>query len=136
LSISRRRFIASLTGLAPAAPSLAAALTGIGAMAAHAQGTGSPDYRALVCLFMAGGNDSHNWIVPMDTAGYAEYARSRSALALPREVLQALSQTPRQSAGRGFGMPSDLAPLRGLYESGQLAVVANVGTLERPVTRT
>ena len=135
MSISRRLFLSTLAASSPAAPKLAATLAGIGALAAHAQTGAGADYQALVCLFMAGGNDSHNWVVPMDLAGHAEYARSRGALALPLSVLQPLSAAPRQAAGRAFGMPGDLAPLRELYESGRLAAVANVGPLERPVTK-
>jgi len=133
MSHSRRHFLSTLAAAAPFAPQLAASLAGIGALAAHAQGASGNDYRALVCLYMSGGNDSHNWVVPVDAAGYADYARSRSALALPRDALQPLSAAPRQASGRVFGMPADLAPMRNLYEAGQLAVVANVGTLERPV---
>ena len=84
---------------------------------------------------MAGGNDAHNWVVPADTAGYAEYARARGALAMPSANLQTLSAAPRQASGRTFAFASDLDPLRELYEAGQLAVIANVGTLQRPTTK-
>lgn len=114
----------------------AAGLAGIGALSSHSTSSASSgDYKALVCLFMAGGNDSHNWLVPIDANSYAEYSRVRGDLALPLQRLTALTQAPRQAAGRKFAMPAELSPLRELYESGQLALVANVGPLERPTTR-
>jgi uncharacterized protein (DUF1501 family) len=93
------------------------------------------DYRALVCLYMAGGNDSHNWVVPVDSTGYADYVRSRSSLALPLSALTPLSSASRQAAGRRFAFPLELDPMRQLYESHELAVVANVGPLTRPTTK-
>jgi len=145
MKTSRREFLRAATGLAAAAGGsaaqrfsgpLAMSLAGIGALASHqAKAANLPgDYRALVCLFMAGGNDSHNWLVPMDASGYADYARSRSNLALPPSSLSRLSATPSQSSGRQFGMPSELQPLKELYEQRNLAFVANVGTLVQPTT--
>ena len=106
------------------------------ALATHASASASnADYKALVCVFMNGGNDSHNWIVPTDAAGYAEYARSRSSLALPMAALRNLTSAGRQAAGRGFAMPVELDPLRDLYERGQLAVLSNVGPMLQPTTK-
>ena len=140
MSLNRR----NLLGVAAAAAvtnglissRFAAGLAGIGALSAHsAASAASSDYKALVCLFMTGGNDSHNWLVPADAGSYAEYRRSRGDLALPLQNMSALTQAPRQATGRQFAMPAELSPLRELYESGQLALVANVGPLERPTTR-
>jgi uncharacterized protein (DUF1501 family) len=127
-------FSLSNAGLAsPFAASLAG-LAGLAAQSAQAASSAS-DYRALVCLYMAGGNDSHNWVIPIDPTGYADYNRARPTLALPQASLIALSGASRQAGGRQFGMPADLAPLRELYESKQLAVVSNVGPLVRPTTK-
>ncbi len=60
---------------------------------------------------MAGGNDSHNWVVPIDATGYAQYAAARRELALPLSSLQPITATS-QEAGRAFGMPAELQPLR------------------------
>jgi uncharacterized protein (DUF1501 family) len=140
---SRRHFLQAAAGLAASghatlrvhAP-LATTLAGIAALAQ--QGSRAADtsgaYKALVCLFMNGGNDSHNWVVPTDAAGHAEYTAARRELAWPLHKLQALS-TSGQAAGRSFGMPEELAPLRKWYDAGQAAVVANVGPLVRPVTK-
>ncbi|MEO6993640.1 MAG: DUF1501 domain-containing protein [Lacunisphaera sp.] len=92
-----------------------------------------PDYKALVCLFLAGGNDANNLIIPYDPAGYATYAQGRGALALPREDLLAL--TRRLSDGRDFALHPATPELRDLFTQGRLAVLANVGTLVVPTTR-
>src|ERR1035438_6080941 len=79
MSLDRRTFIryASL-----AAAGNAAALRPFGALNALAQGT--TDYKALVCVFLFGGNDANNMLVPFDTAGYANYATVRGPIALPQ----------------------------------------------------
>jgi uncharacterized protein (DUF1501 family) len=144
MNASRRHFLRQSCGLAAtAAPllpgfdtPLAMGLAGIGALAAgQAAAADTSGYRALVCLYMAGGNDAHNWIVPTDTIGYLDYSRSRGALAWPEQQLQALSSTG-QASGRTFGMPLELAPMRKWYEAGKLAVLSNVGPLVRPLTKT
>ncbi len=140
MNASRRAFLSAASGLAVAglgrAAPLAMNLAGLGALAAgQAQAANTSDgYKALVCLYMSGGNDSHNWVVPMDATNYASYASARTDLAVPLNKLLALSTTG-QAAGRAFGMPQELAPLQRRYEQGQCAVVANVGTLVRPITK-
>jgi uncharacterized protein (DUF1501 family) len=90
------------------------------------------DYKALVCIFLAGGNDSNNMVVPVDTAGYATYAAARGALALPQAQL-----LPLQEAGGvlRYGFHPGLPGLQGLWSAGNLAVIANVGTLVQPLTK-
>ncbi|MEX8494622.1 DUF1501 domain-containing protein [Sphaerotilus sp.] len=110
-------------------------LAGLGALAAErAVAADTSGYRALVCLFMTGGNDAHNWLVPTDTSNYASYAKVRAELAWPSAKLLPITCNS-QGSGRAFGMPQELAPLRTWYESGRAAVLANVGTLVRPVTK-
>lgn len=138
---SRRAFLSAAGGLAAAglgrtATPLAMNLAGLGALAASqaTAATTNDGYKAIVCLYMQGGNDSHNWVVPTDTSNYASYAAARRELAIASSKLLAMS-TPGQGSGRSFGMPMELAPLHALYEAGQCAVLANVGTLVRPVTK-
>ncbi|MCY4743535.1 DUF1501 domain-containing protein [Pelomonas sp. UHG3] len=138
---SRRSFLRAVSGLAASAAiphhglPLATSLAGLAAMASqNSQAATTTGYKALVCLFMNGGSDSHNWVVPIDTTGYAEYAAARRELAWRADRLQAITTTG-QAAGRAFGMPAELAPLRELYEAGQAAIVANVGPLVRPITK-
>lgn len=90
------------------------------------------DYRALVCVFLFGGNDSHNVIVPLD-GRFAAYTANRGPLALPRASLDATAVSdPVQGA---FGFHPRLAGASAAFKSGKLAVVSNVGVLLRPTTK-
>ena len=89
-------------------------------------------YRALVCVFLFGGNDSNNMIIPNDTAGYANYASIRSNLALPQNTLLPIVA---KTGNVPYGLHPQLSGLQGLFGGGQLALVANVGTLAQPTTR-
>jgi uncharacterized protein (DUF1501 family) len=142
MNASRRQFFrsaaalgaaASLPGLRHLAQPMTLGLAGIGALAAQRAAARGGDYRALVCLFMTGGNDSHNWVVPTAPDEYAAYADARGGLAWPADDLLPIG-SGGQAAGRSFGMPQALQPLRAWYQGGQAAVVANVGPLERPLT--
>ncbi len=90
------------------------------------------DYRALVCLFLSGGIDSFNVLVPRSDAEYLEYAGVRGDLALPKDVL--LPIAPRTSDGREYGLHPGLTELQSLFAANELAVVSNVGTLVEPTT--
>lgn len=131
MNTSRRHFLRCSAALG--AQPLATSLAGLGALAAsQARATGG-DYRALVCLFMAGGNDSHNWVIPTAGSEYATYAAARADLALSAADLLPIGNG-QQEAGRSFGMPGELQPLRAWYQGGHAAIVANVGPLTRPLT--
>jgi uncharacterized protein (DUF1501 family) len=89
------------------------------------------DYRALVCIFLFGGNDGNNTVIPYDE--YASYAQVRgTSLNIPKASLLQVS-APSQKAA--FGLHPALVELQSLYEAGHVAVLANVGTLAAPVTR-
>ena len=90
------------------------------------------DYRALVCLFLSGGIDSFNVLVPAGDAEYQEYAAVRADLALPQNVL--LPITPATPDGRSYGLHPGLPELQALFASGQLSLVRNLGTLVEPTT--
>lgn len=95
--------------------------------------SGQSDFKALVCLFLAGGNDANNVIIPVDTAGYQAYTSGRGALALPREQLLGIS--PQTSDGHSYALHPAMSELRSLFANGKAAVLANVGTLAVPTTR-
>jgi uncharacterized protein (DUF1501 family) len=99
----------------------------------HALAAGpASGYQALVCIFLFGGNDSNNLIVPNDTAGYQNYATIRQNLALAQgSLLPIVAKTGKVP----YGLHPQLPGLQGLFNSGQLAVVANVGTLSQPLTQ-
>ena len=121
---SRRQFVRVGTA---AVGSLA--LRPLGLLPALAQS--GPDYRALVCVFLFGGNDSNNTIVPMDDASFQAYTSIRGSLALGASDL-----TPVTSAsGAPYAFHSKLAEVASLFSSKELAVVANVGSLVQPLTR-
>ncbi len=102
-------------------------------MGAVAGDSAGGHYKALVCLFMNGGNDANNMLVPYDTTGYANYAAARTTLALGRDFL--LPITPLSTDGRSYGLHGSMAPIQGLFEAGNVALLANVGTLIVPTTR-
>lgn len=91
------------------------------------------DYKALVCLFLKGGSDGTNLIVPSDNSNYAAYARARSGIAIAQSGLLPIAPK-RYSDGRSYGLHPSAPGLRDLFTEGKLAVLANVGTLLRPIT--
>lgn len=105
------------------------ALRPFGLLPALAQG--GSDYRALVCVFLFGGNDSNNMIVPMDDTSYKAYQSIRGNLALGTSGLSPVTSV----AGAPYGFHSALADVASLFSSKELAVVANVGSLVQPLTR-
>lgn len=92
------------------------------------------DYKALVCLFLFGGNDSFNLIVPSDTARNAVYAASRGAMAIPRAQLLPIS-VQGALAGQSYGLHPSCPGLADLFNSGDAAFVVNTGTLLQPTRK-
>jgi uncharacterized protein (DUF1501 family) len=86
------------------------------------------DYRALVCVFLYGGNDGMNTVVPNDTSRHGQYSGVRGALAIPRSSLLGLS-------GVSYGLHPSLSALQPFWGRGQLVPVFNVGPLARPITQ-
>jgi uncharacterized protein (DUF1501 family) len=131
-ALQRREFLrrASALGVAGTAAPWALSLAGIGEAAAA---TAPGDYKALVCVFLYGGNDYGNTLVPYDAASHAAYASIRQALATPRDALVATA-LPTGADGRQMALAPQLGKLKGLWDAGQLAVQLNVGTLVQPTT--
>lgn len=102
---------------------------------AQVVGGGAPfnDYRALVCLFLFGGNDSFNMLVPRSTAEHNVYLASRQNLAIPQTEL--LPINPLTPDGAQYGLHPVMTSLRQLFESGAAAFVANVGPLIVPTSK-
>jgi uncharacterized protein (DUF1501 family) len=106
------------------------ALRPFGLLPALAQN--GPNYRALVCVFLFGGNDSNNTVIPMDNTSFAAYSSIRGSLALTAAELTA----PITSAsGAPVAFHGKLPDVASLFSSKELAVVANVGPLVQPLTR-
>ncbi|HSV70815.1 MAG TPA: DUF1501 domain-containing protein [Methylibium sp.] len=121
-TLSRRRWLQmSATAAALGAGSVGALLAARPAKAA--------DYQALVCVFLYGGNDGMNTIVPTDTTRYNQYAAVRGSLAIPRASLVGLGTS-------GYGLHPSLSALSSVWSAGRLAPVFNVGPLYAPLSKT
>jgi uncharacterized protein (DUF1501 family) len=95
-------------------------------------GAAVPGGRAAVCIFLIGGSDSNNMIVPLDLARFSTYTAGRGELALPKSTLLPVNSARQQGL---FGFHPQLGELAGLYNRGWLAVLANVGPLVAPLTK-
>lgn len=127
---SRRDFLRS-TVRSVAALSATGAMARFGEM--NALAAGGSGYQALVCVFLLGGNDGHNTVIPIATAqqGYSQYAQNRGGLALPQASL-----LPIANGADTYGLHPSLLELQSLYSQGKAAVLANVGMLVEPLTKT
>jgi uncharacterized protein (DUF1501 family) len=131
----RRDFLKQAAGAA------AGALTASGvhadlsriALAAGSSSSSFNDYRALVCIFLNGGNDGDNTIIPRGSTAYSSYATARGPLAIP--AASVLPITPTTSDGRQWGFHPALPELQSLFGQSRLAVLANAGVLLEPTTR-
>lgn len=136
-SLRRRKFLKALSagGLAYAfgrtANTTFGQMTGV---------SGFSDYKALVCLFLYGGNDSWNMLVPTSTAEYNAYARSRgagttSSLAVDKDKLLPISISGSVAGDQTYGLYPGMPELRDLFNTGRVAILPNVGPLIRPTTK-
>jgi uncharacterized protein (DUF1501 family) len=140
MEISRRRFIRQAACAALGTTSIASTVWNLRAInAATAQAiraaTSGSEFRALVCLFLYGGNDANNMIVPIDNATYNIYVQARGPLALAQNTLLPLNLVTPDPQGRSFGLHPNMPELQSLFNNDRkLAIMANVGTLVQPTT--
>lgn len=127
MNTNRRNFLR----LASGAMVSTAGFTRFGLMNALAQPAAS--YKALVCVFLFGGNDGHNTVIPQATAEFNAYKSIRGSLALPDTNTKLLPIVP--TSGVPYGLNDGLSAIYPLWAAKQLAVVANVGNLVKPTTR-
>src|SRR5437762_6170608 len=127
LNSSRRNFLRFSGAFATAA-----GFSRFGMMNAFAQG--ASDYKALVCIFLFGGNDSHNMVVPQTQSAFNAYKSIRGSLALPDGNAKLLSVSAKD--GTPYGLNDGLNSIYPLWAQQKLAVVANVGMLVQPTFRT
>jgi uncharacterized protein (DUF1501 family) len=132
--VTRREFILqtcqACLGYAAGAAAFAAGIERFALINAFAHGA---DYRALVCVFLAGGNDGNNTVVPLGTSEYQAYSTARTAAGLAIPSADLLPVSP-PSAG-SFGLHPGLTGIRDLFVSQKAAFVCNVGPLVQPLTR-
>ncbi len=136
IDASRRAFLqrASALSLAGSAAPWAINLAAMGEAAA----AGAPvDYKALVCVFLYGGNDYGNTLVPYDATSYAKYQGMRPTLAYTQAALAPTLLVPSVPlGGRQYALAPELAPLLTHFNAGKLGVMLNVGPLVQPTTKT
>ncbi len=131
--MKRRNFLQhSLCALGAAGAS--ATLGGLNRIAAATSPTAmQSDYKALVCVFLYGGNDGDNTLIPRSQSDYNAYATTRRILAVPRDQL--LPITPTATDGRDWGFHPSWPGMQTLFAQKKLAVVANTGILLAPTSR-
>lgn len=130
----RRVFLANSARLAALGASpFAANLALMGG--ALAQSVPAGEYRALVCVYLGGGNDNANTVVPVSAAEYASYASARGPLALSVAELEATRISPLNHNGPALALHPSLSRLCKRFNAGQAALMANVGVLTRTITK-
>ncbi|MDB6138481.1 MAG: hypothetical protein JWO94_1553 [Verrucomicrobiaceae bacterium] len=92
----------------------------------------SDPYKAIVCLFLFGGNDSNNLLMPRESSAYAKYVASRTVLGLPLSGILPLNAA--NDNGMSLGIHASMTGCHDLFAQGKLAMLANVGTLVAPAT--
>lgn len=131
---TRREFLRNTVCAAVGTTSIVRTLFDLGGIAAAAEIPKAGDYKALVCLFLYGGNDGNNTLIPRSLTDYNQYAAARGVLAIPRASL--LPITPVVTDGRSWGLHPSMTGLQGLFGQGKMAIQANVGPLLAPLTQT
>lgn len=137
--LSRRSFFNRISGAAFGLP-IFSTLTDLRLINSAVAQDSFSDYKALVCVFLGGGNDQCNFIAPMSGDAYTEYAAMRPGLALSNDPGSGLAYTRQLNLtnnpyGYNFGIHSSAPELQNLFNTGKMAVMANVGSLVEPLTR-
>src|SRR5918912_1648888 len=132
---SRRDFLKHSGCAVLSAAAFAASVKRFGMMSALAQ-SASSTYKALVCIFLSGGNDGNNMVIPYDdynNPGGYNAVRNAASLAIPQSSLLQIS--PISTGGRKFGLHPSMVEMQTLFNQQKLAVLCNVGTLIQPITK-
>ena len=148
MGLKRRDFLRAGAGILLGGAGIHSALGSLRLIEATTRAYGPAafnDYRALVCVFLLGGNDALNTVIPFDAAGYQRYAQARATLAVPRSSLLPLAAQPGGGASDGSqyaiqactggGDAIGASGLQQLFNDGRMAILGNVGTLVRPLTK-
>ncbi|HUB18449.1 MAG TPA: DUF1501 domain-containing protein [Acidobacteriaceae bacterium] len=135
---SRRQFLRTASLATMSGMYASPIILGLNSLAAMAQGNGASDYKALVCVFLQGGNDGHGTVIATDSDSFAAFTQARSGapgLAYPLASLLPITPLTPQS-GRTFALNPYLSGVQNLFNAGRAAVVANIGTLIAPASKT
>ncbi len=134
---TRRQFLRSASLASMAGLYASPFMLELNSLAAMAQASSGSDYRALVCVYLAGGNDGHGTVIATDPASFAAFTQARSGapgLAYPQsELLPITLKTPQ--SGRTFALNPYLTGVQNLFNAGRAAIIANTGTLIAPTTK-
>jgi uncharacterized protein (DUF1501 family) len=129
---SRRNFLRT-TGCGLSAAAALSSFAKLETIASAAMQTKAADYKALVCIFLFGGNDGNNMVIPFTNyAAYNAVRGTASGINIPQANLR---QINAPSHGAMFGLHPNLTELQTLYNQQKLAVLCNAGTLVRPLTK-
>jgi len=129
---NRRHFLKQAASIALGSSSAYAASAGL--QLANALVQPNDSYKALVCIFLFGGNDAFNMVVPTNDTEYDAYKASRQTLAIEQSKLLSLSSL--SGSGTQLGFHPNMPHAQQLFNSGKLALLTNVGALVEPVTKT
>ncbi len=134
---NRRQFLRTASLASMAGISASPFLVGLNSLAAMAQSTGAADYKALVCVFLQGGNDGHGTVIATDPDSFSAFTQARSGapgLAYPLgELLPIIPKTSQN--GRTFALNPALGGVQNLFNAGRAGIIANTGTLIAPATK-
>jgi len=137
MSHSRRDFLVRTTCATLSAVAFQSTVRKFGlANLLAAENTITPNYRALVCVFLNGGNDCNNMVIPTDATGYNNYfsVRNGPGLAIPQANILPINNPPSMG-GLTFGLHPNMPEIQSLFNTNKLAVVTNVGPLVEPMTQ-
>lgn len=130
--ISRRHFLKQSSCAAIGTTTLISTLTNLkfinAASIANTATLAGGDYKALVCVLLSGGNDSHNMLIPRESGRYGHYATSRTEVAIPQNSILQLN-------GSDYGVHPSMTGVQQLYNNGNLSFISNIGTLINPVSK-
>lgn len=134
--MNRRKFLGTTGCAALGTTTFFSTLFNLGMTSeAAARSANNPkDYKALVCILLAGGNDSFNMLIPTDNGAYNEYRVTRSNIALKKDSILGLKPLVTNNQP-DLGVHPSMPEVQRLFDAGQLAFVANVGTLVQPTTQ-
>jgi uncharacterized protein (DUF1501 family) len=130
-NMNRRHFLRSIGGVALASSALYAIMARM--QMANALVASGDDYKALVCVFLMGGNDAFNMIVPSSTNEHEHYLATRKTLAIDKATL--LPITPTTNSGVSYGLHPSMTGVKKLFDNKNLSLIANVGSLIEPTSK-
>jgi uncharacterized protein (DUF1501 family) len=139
VNVSRRAFLKRGSALIAAGVTSPIAIN-LAAISEAAAATAN-DYKAIVCIFLYGGNDNYNTVVPYDEAGYNTYRSLRQNLSYTRSSLAATALAPtvvpldRNGVPHTYALAPNMLPLKSIFDEGRLGVTLNIGPLVQPTTK-